>query len=1104
VKKHISKLTKPLRTKSFSSSRFSRANLTIFGIVFAAIGGYIIYSSFAATPTVANIWVDTTTSGNTCVRSASPAAYDTNKACSTFDAAWDAATAGDTIVVKAGSYGPQEVTGNKTTDTKIIGEDGVTIGGRTMQCQAVFGGDSAFCTEGSHLWLENITIDSGSDTGIGAGTRIWPGVDNVTFKNVDVVGDFGVVNVQGDSFKWLGGMLGDDLPAAQQPAMTCFNGAWLPLTLEPSGNWTATTGAVIDGIKFNPRRISGMTPNQGTCGADGVPHVETIRPNSSGADNWTVKNSWFVEGSDAGSGHIFASTDVSGAKIINNYFAPTLGSTWAQMGNTTGFTVAYNTFTQSGVFAGGQTGFTWVGNLGPSSASGCSGTHIKNVWSGTGSCGSDTFVGSTSLGINSDGHLASTSPAINAAETDTASDYCTGAIVGSVDFDGGTRPQGAACDAGADEFGATGGGGPVANLWVDTNGGTCTRSTTQAAYNDTAACASLDAAYNAASAGDTIIVKAGTYSTTQSIANRTALASGAPVIIKSASGETVNFGSISVDTSKITLQGPSFNVRSFDVGNAGDSTLRRTDITFDNLNVDAQDTLNTDAIWAGNTTNFKILNSKVGNTMAGSGASETAKSVMTCAANSTCHNINMDFENNLFYDADTASGSAAHLECIWAGGIQGFILRNNTFRDCTYFDVFVTVVLANNQPQPKDLLFENNLFGQTVHPDGSNFGFALSLHGDVSPNNFIYRNNTIEGAIVQAADGNPIGAGGWQITGNIIAGGVQLADSLGMGCRSGVTFNYNVMPISCGTNTTVATSADIRAGWVSPKVPYAGADDFHLLSTSVAINKGNPASAGTTDFDGVARANPPDAGAFEFTGSVTPPTPPPPAPPPPAPPTPPAPPGTQLVGNNVVEGLADSLASGQTEAWPFTATGTGTAATAALYLDSSSTASGVLLGLYSDSSGAPGTLLATATISSPVSGWNSATFGSPPSITNGTNYWIAILGTGTGQVVIRDRGTGGTCNARVNAAPNNWTSLHNPFGSLDPTLFAQCPISAYIVAASSGGTKVGDLNADNLVNIFDLSIMLSKYNTTNATADLNSDGTVNIFDLSILLSHYGS
>jgi hypothetical protein len=57
---------------------------------------------------------------------------------------------------------------------------------------------------------------------------------------------------------------------------------------------------------------------------------------------------------------------------------------------------------------------------------------------------------------------------------------------------------------------------------------------------------------------------------------------------------------------------------------------------------------------------------------------------------------------------------------------------------------------------------------------------------------------------------------------------------------------------------------------------------------------------------------------------------------------------------------------------------------------------------------------------------------------------------------------------------------------------------------ASPAAKIGDLNHDGFVNIFDLSILLSAWGTANATADLNTDGTVSIYDLSILLSHWGT
>lgn len=51
-------------------------------------------------------------------------------------------------------------------------------------------------------------------------------------------------------------------------------------------------------------------------------------------------------------------------------------------------------------------------------------------------------------------------------------------------------------------------------------------------------------------------------------------------------------------------------------------------------------------------------------------------------------------------------------------------------------------------------------------------------------------------------------------------------------------------------------------------------------------------------------------------------------------------------------------------------------------------------------------------------------------------------------------------------------------------------------------TASADINGDNVVDVLDLSILLSDWGTTGSDADLNNDGTVNIFDLSIMLSDW--
>lgn len=59
---------------------------------------------------------------------------------------------------------------------------------------------------------------------------------------------------------------------------------------------------------------------------------------------------------------------------------------------------------------------------------------------------------------------------------------------------------------------------------------------------------------------------------------------------------------------------------------------------------------------------------------------------------------------------------------------------------------------------------------------------------------------------------------------------------------------------------------------------------------------------------------------------------------------------------------------------------------------------------------------------------------------------------------------------------------------------------------AGGGGKIGDFNNDSVVNVLDLSILLSNYGLSgNATkGDANGDGTINITDLSLVLSNYGS
>ncbi len=109
----------------------------------------------------------------------------------------------------------------------------------------------------------------------------------------------------------------------------------------------------------------------------------------------------------------------------------------------------------------------------------------------------------------------------------------------------------------------------------------------------------------------------------------------------------------------------------------------------------------------------------------------------------------------------------------------------------------------------------------------------------------------------------------------------------------------------------------------------------------------------------------------------------------------------------------DSLIPGQAEAFRLQAGTTGVAGLAHVYISGKNAASTVIVGLYSDAHGHPGSLLSTG--SAPASKANTWTAVSvaPFELTAGRTYWLAILGTG-GTLRYRDRWQG-TCPSDMSA-----------------------------------------------------------------------------------------
>ncbi|MBE2320603.1 PQQ-dependent sugar dehydrogenase [Solirubrobacter sp. CPCC 204708] len=103
------------------------------------------------------------------------------------------------------------------------------------------------------------------------------------------------------------------------------------------------------------------------------------------------------------------------------------------------------------------------------------------------------------------------------------------------------------------------------------------------------------------------------------------------------------------------------------------------------------------------------------------------------------------------------------------------------------------------------------------------------------------------------------------------------------------------------------------------------------------------------------------------------------------------PPRTSLAGTELVGSHVGTAQPGRGSIFQMTGAVTGTANSLRVWLDQSSRASRMMLGLYSDRTGAPGALLGSGSIERPVAGaWNTAYLPAGVPIVTGRSYWLAL------------------------------------------------------------------------------------------------------------------
>ncbi len=151
-----------------------------------------------------------------------------------------------------------------------------------------------------------------------------------------------------------------------------------------------------------------------------------------------------------------------------------------------------------------------------------------------------------------------------------------------------------------------------------------------------------------------------------------------------------------------------------------------------------------------------------------------------------------------------------------------------------------------------------------------------------------------------------------------------------------------------------------------------------------------------------------------------------------------------LLGDTAVEWQHDSLGAGEADAFRLRAETSGLAAEVHVYMDARTSASRLIVGLYSSASGHPGTLLSTGSTFPTRGAWTSVSI-APVEILTGRTYWLAILGRG-GRLRYRDRAHGRCPSAT--SARRDLRALSRSWRT--GATYSACPVSAYVTPAAGG------------------------------------------------------
>src|ERR1700733_6848857 len=153
-----------------------------------------------------------------------------------------------------------------------------------------------------------------------------------------------------------------------------------------------------------------------------------------------------------------------------------------------------------------------------------------------------------------------------------------------------------------------------------------------------------------------------------------------------------------------------------------------------------------------------------------------------------------------------------------------------------------------------------------------------------------------------------------------------------------------------------------------------------------------------------------------------------------------------LVGNQQMESSGDSNGSGLAQAFEYTASASGSTSSIDVYVNSGTTATKVSVGVYSNSGGKPGSLLASGSIASPKAGAGNALSVGSASITQGTPFCLCLPRAGGQRNYPDSTGQSGAAASYVESS-SGLTSLPANYAPGDE--WSASPASFYAMGSSA-------------------------------------------------------